>query len=52
MSAVLDFKDDEIRYNNIAAKIKNGVNQYLWQENKGYFGQFYTEEISKSFLPI
>lgn len=40
MSSVLGFKDDEKKYNNVAAKIKNGVNQYLWQDDKGYFGQY------------
>jgi glycogen debranching enzyme len=40
MSAALGFKDDEKRYNDVAAKIKTGVNQYLWQNDKGYFGQY------------
>jgi hypothetical protein len=40
MSAVLGFKGDEKKYNDVAAKIKNGVNQYLWQDDKGYFGQY------------
>lgn len=40
MSAVLGFKDNEKKYIEVAAKIKKGVNQYLWQEDKGYFGQY------------
>lgn len=40
MSAALGFKDDQKKYNDVAAKIKAGVNQYLWQEDKGYFGQY------------
>ena len=40
MSAVLGLKEDEKKYNSVAAKIKSGVNQYLWQEDKGYFGQY------------
>ena len=40
MSAVLGFKDDEKKYNEVAANIKEGVNEYLWQDDKGYFGQY------------
>jgi hypothetical protein len=40
MASVLGFQDDEKKYNNVAAQIKNGVNKYLWQEHKGYFGQY------------
>jgi hypothetical protein len=40
MSAALGFKDDVEKYNDVAAKIKTGVNQYLWQNDKGYFGQY------------
>ena len=40
MAASLDFKEDAKKYNEVATKIKNGVNQYLWQNDKGYFGQY------------
>jgi len=40
MSAILGFKEDEKKYDAVAAKIKKGVNEYLWQEDKGYFGQY------------
>jgi hypothetical protein len=40
MSATLGFNDDEKKYNDVAAKIKTGVNEYLWQNDKGYFGQY------------
>ena len=40
MSAVLGLKDNEKKYDDVAAKIKTGVNEYLWQNDKGYFGQY------------
>jgi hypothetical protein len=40
MASVLGFQDDVKKYNNVAAEIKKGVNKYLWQEDKGYFGQY------------
>src|SRR6185312_14310280 len=40
IASVLDFQDDAKKYNDVAAQIKNGVNKYLWQEDKGYFGQY------------
>jgi hypothetical protein len=40
MAAELGNKEDEKKYSDVAAKIKKGVNQYLWQDNKGYFGQY------------
>lgn len=40
MAAVLGFEDEAKKYNEVAAQIKKGVNQYLWQEDKGYFGQY------------
>ena len=40
MSVMLGFKEDEKKYHAVAAKIKKGVNQYLWQDDKGYFGQY------------
>ncbi|MEO8820256.1 MAG: amylo-alpha-1,6-glucosidase, partial [Ginsengibacter sp.] len=40
MAAELGNKEDEKKYSDVADKIKKGVNQYLWQEDKGYFGQY------------
>ncbi|MEO6868003.1 MAG: trehalase family glycosidase, partial [Ginsengibacter sp.] len=40
MSAELGFQDDAKKYNEVASQIKNGVNKYLWQDDKGYFGQY------------
>src|SRR6185312_2394805 len=40
IASVLGFQDDAKKYNDVAAQIKNGVNKYLWQEDKGYFGQY------------
>ena len=40
MSAALGSQDDAKKYNDVAAQIKNGVNKYLWQNDKGYFGQY------------
>jgi len=34
-------KDAEVtKYKQVAATIKAGINKYLWQSNKGYYGQF------------
>ncbi len=40
MASVLGFQEDAKKYNEVAAQIKNGVNKYLWQDDKGYFGQY------------
>jgi len=40
MAIELGNKEDEKKYSEVAAKIKKGVNQYLWQDDKGYFGQY------------
>jgi hypothetical protein len=40
MAAELGNKKDEKKYSDVADKIKKGVNQYLWQDDKGYFGQY------------
>lgn len=51
MSAVLGLKQDEKKYDSVAAKIKSGVNQYLWQEAKGYFGQYLYGRYFKILSP-
>jgi hypothetical protein len=40
MAALLGNKEDEKKYRGVADNIKKGVNQYLWQKDKGYFGQY------------
>ncbi len=40
MAAVLGISQDKEKYAIAAAKIKDGVNQYLWQKDKGYYGQY------------
>lgn len=40
MEAELGNKADAKKYSDVAARIKKGVNQYLWQNDKGYFGQY------------
>lgn len=40
MAAELGNKEDAKKYSDVAAKIKKGVNQYLWQDDKGYYGQY------------
>ena len=51
MAAVLGFKEDEDKYKEVATKIKNGINQYLWQEDKGYFGQYLYGRNDKILSP-
>lgn len=51
MAAALGFNDEGKKYNEIATKIKNGVNQYLWQEDKGYYGQYLYGRIDKILSP-
>jgi len=40
MEAELGNNGEAKKYSDVAEKIKNGVNQYLWQDDKGYFGQY------------
>lgn len=51
MAAALGFNDEERKYNEVATKIKNGINQYLWQDNKGYYGQYLYGRIDKIISP-
>lgn len=51
MASVLGFKDDETKYKAVASKIKSGINQYLWQEDKGYFGQYLYGRNDKILSP-
>lgn len=40
MESELGHKEEAKKYYGIAEKIKKGVNQYLWQADYGYFGQY------------
>ncbi|HEY5463863.1 MAG TPA: amylo-alpha-1,6-glucosidase [Hanamia sp.] len=51
MAAELGLQNDAKKYNEVAAQIKNGVNQYLWQENKGYYGQYLYGRNDKILSP-
>jgi hypothetical protein len=37
---LLNDKEASLKYENIAEKIKAGINKYLWMNDKGYFGQY------------
>ena len=51
MAAVLGLDADVKKYKDVATKIKNGINQYLWQEDKGYFGQYLYGRVDKILSP-
>ncbi len=51
MAAELGNKEDEKKYGEVADKIKKGVNQYLWQDDKGYFGQYLYGRNFKTLSP-
>jgi len=40
MEAELGNKEEAKKYSDVAARIKKGMNRYLWQNDKGYFGQY------------
>lgn len=40
MASALNHTDVAEKHKKIAKKIKNGINQYLWLPEKGYYGQF------------
>jgi hypothetical protein len=40
MAVLLHRPVEAQKYKTIAAKIKAGINQYLWQEGKGYYAQY------------
>lgn len=51
MATVLGFQNDAKKYNDVAAQIKNGVNKYLWKDDKGYFGQYLYRRNFKILSP-
>lgn len=40
MASLLNNKAEADKYKAIAEKIKTGINRFLWQPSKGYYGQF------------
>ncbi|MCP2044864.1 trehalase family glycosidase [Pontibacter sp. HSC-36F09] len=40
MATMLNDKQAADRYSQLAARIKAGINQHLWQEDKGHYGQY------------
>ena len=40
MAQALNDRDAAERYNTVAARIKNGINKYLWMPSKGYYAQY------------
>lgn len=51
MATLLGKSSETIRYNSIAVKIKIGINQYLWQAEKKYFGQYLYGRTAKILSP-
>jgi hypothetical protein len=51
MAAALGFDDDVKKYKAVATKIKNGINENLWQEDKRYFGQYLYGRPDKILSP-
>ncbi len=51
MATLLSKTGDATRYNGVAAKIKTGINQYLWQAEKKYYGQYLYGRTAKSLSP-
>ncbi|AKQ46615.1 glycogen debranching protein [Rufibacter radiotolerans] len=40
MATLLQDAPAAAKYQNLAQKVKQGINQYLWMPDKGYYGQF------------
>jgi hypothetical protein len=40
MAAILDHNDVAQKHRLLAEQIKNGINEYLWQPDKGYYAQY------------
>lgn len=47
MASLLKKETEADKYKLVAANIKNGINKYLWQPAKGYYGQFLYGRNSK-----
>jgi glycogen debranching enzyme len=51
MATILNKKAESEKYLNVARKIKTGINQFLWQPSKNYYGQFLYGRNSKILSP-
>ena len=51
MAALLKKPVDAVKYKSNAAKIKAGINKYLWLADKGYFGQYFYGRNFKMLSP-
>lgn len=51
MAAELGFGEGAKKYNDVATQIKNGINKYLWQEDKRYYGQYLYGRVDKILSP-
>lgn len=51
MASILGFESEEEKHKEVAAQIKAGINKYLWQEDKGYFGQYLYGRTFKILSP-
>ncbi|HEY5370216.1 MAG TPA: amylo-alpha-1,6-glucosidase [Hanamia sp.] len=51
MAAVLGFDSDVKKYEEVASKIKDGINEYLWQDDKKFYGQYRYGRVDKRLSP-
>ena len=51
MAELLQDKETARKHRGIAQKIKKGINQYLWLDNKGYYAQYMYGRNYKSVSP-
>jgi hypothetical protein len=51
MSALLGDKATATKHFEIAKKIKDGINNYLWQKDANYYGQYLYGRVNKTLSP-
>lgn len=51
MALLLDLPEEAKKYQAISSKIKSGINRYLWQEDKGFYGQYLYGRVNKVLSP-
>jgi len=51
MAKTLNLENEAKKYEAMAETIKNGINQQLWMEDKGYYGQYLYGRINKILSP-
>ena len=51
MTEDLGIKDDKTDYKQIAKDIKSGINKYLWNEEKKYYGQYRYGNVFQTLSP-